>query len=132
MLACCEYERDLLLKINSMEELVNENKILNKKIEGLAKKREDNNGRVYEIIADIKSMRISDFEGRVNGGASESRALVNVEGSYVVTVEDDSSENDDETPLEANSVSVSDLKEEEDFMLKKIEESTRNLGDHNC
>ena len=133
VLASCKYEREMLLRMNAIEELVNENKVLDKKIEELVKMRDDNNGRVSGMIDDTKKMRISDYESRGNGGASddkESRALVNIEGSKVVIVDDDLSETDDEAPLEANTVSVTDLKEEEDFLLKKIEESTRNLGDH--
>ena len=128
-LASSKFEGEIIIKTNAIEEIVKESKVLDKKIEVLVKKRVENDLKVFGMIADIKLIRIADYEAEVSGEEGgddeEFRALVICEGSNVVTV-DDSSEN----YQEADSVSLNDLKEEQEFLRKKIKESTCNLGDH--
>jgi len=134
------FQQDLEANLNNMEELMKENKMFDKKLEGIKKQKKENLVKVSGHIHNVKKMRIEDYEateedGRddIPGEASEDfeeiveeeRNVVESPQEEVVILAGDQLRSD-----EGSNVRLADLKREEKTLLQNIKESTKNLSDH--
>jgi len=139
------FQQVMMDKMTKVEKTMEENKILVRKLVTIIKKKNEN---LIEIsINDAKKMRLEDYEvdSEVNK-AGEDRSREDSEGVNSETIEAIEEEvSKGESPTEAPViigeqqpmgvdevvyVGVADLKEEEQILLNKIKESTKNLDDH--
>eukprot|EP00092_Neocalanus_flemingeri_P017135 GFUD01018532.1.p1 GENE.GFUD01018532.1~~GFUD01018532.1.p1 ORF type:complete len:169 (+),score=53.33 GFUD01018532.1:57-563(+) len=97
------YQKDVLGVMKDIEVLLEENEGLDKKIDLVMLKKKENFKKISGLVVKVKRM-----------------------GDDYVEVMDDQ-EDGDEGPEEEN---LTSLREEENFLVQSIEESTRNLMDH--
>ena len=134
-----------MANMNKVEKLMKENEMLDRQLKGINKKKKENLVKVCGLIANAKQMRIEDYEvigdngqddsprerNEVNGAIEEEQRNDDENSQEVVIVAGDQSRRNGEGhPEGGNDVDVAALKREEKTLLEKIEESTKNLGDH--
>eukprot|EP00092_Neocalanus_flemingeri_P028385 GFUD01030823.1.p1 GENE.GFUD01030823.1~~GFUD01030823.1.p1 ORF type:complete len:369 (-),score=102.35 GFUD01030823.1:51-1157(-) len=99
------YQNDVNVTMKNIEDLLEENKVLDKKIDLLMKKKEGNTMKISGLVGKVKSM----------GGRDDYDEVM---------IEQEDGDKDQE---EENLTSLS---EEENVLIQSIQESTRNLMDH--
>jgi len=141
------FQQKLVATMNTVEKLMNENKMLDKK-------KKDNLVKISELISQAKNMKLEDFEavggdGRDGSrgenredieGIQEERRIIDSQGGVGEVLEDgmqvESSQEvviipDGQSKVdEENNVGLAELKGEEKTLLENIRESTKNLSDH--
>jgi len=138
------FQQHLVANMNDVEELMKENKMLDKKVERLAKKKKENLVKVCVIIENTKKMSFENYEAindnvRDDGPievsevieeiADEGRDVESLQEEVVIIVGEQNRRNV-EVHQEGNEVGVEELKREERALHEKMKESTKNLGDH--
>jgi len=134
------FQQDLEANLNNMEELMKENKMLDKKLEGIRKKKEKNLVKVSGHIYNVKKMRIEDYEATEEDGQDDSPGEASEDFEEIVEEERNVVESPQEEVVilagdqlrsdEGSNVRLADLKREEKTLLQNIKESTKNLSDH--
>ena len=134
-------------KMTKVEKTMSENKILDRKLDAIMKKKSDNLIEISGLIKDAKKMRVEDYgDGSEVIKGSEDRSREDspgVNSETIEAIEDEvrKGENPTDAPVtigeqqprgvdEVDYVGVTELKEEEQILLQKIKESTKNLDDH--
>jgi len=125
--------------MNYVEELLKQNTMLDKKLETIVKKKEENLMKVGVLIANTKKMRMADYEANYDDSPmDEVVEVIEDEGrdveslQEVVTIAGEQARRNDLADGEQgeHNVGVEDLKRKIKELLAKIKESTKNLGDH--
>jgi len=133
------FQQDLEANLNKVEELMKENKMLDKKLEGITKKKEENQMKISGLIYNAKKLRIEDYEATEEDGGDDSPGEASEDFEEIVederNVESPQEEvvilvGDQLRPDEGSNVGLADLKREEKTLLQNIKESTKNLNDH--
>ena len=133
------FQQDLEANMNNVEELMKETKMLDKKLEGIMKKKKENLVKVSGLIADAKKMRIEDYEASEEDGRDDSPGEASEE--FVAIVEEERNVDSPHEVViqvgeqlmradEGNIIGLADLKREEKTLLQDIQESSKNLSDH--
>merc|ERR1719318_1983305 len=133
------FQQDLEANLNNMEELMKENKMLDKKLEGIRKKKDENLVKVSGHIYNVKKMRIEDYEATEEDGQDDSPGEASEDFEEIVEEERNVESPQEEVVIlagdqlrsdEGSNVRLADLKREEKTLLQNIKESTKNLSDH--
>merc|ERR1719318_275451 len=124
-----------------------ENKMLDRKLAAITKKKEENLIKISGLVEKVKKMRVeyyeaesevnmaSEVETRDDSPGENSENIESIDedevrkgecpGKALVPVGDQPRSNED-----VDDVEVAELKKEEKMLLQKIKESTKNLDDH--
>ena len=141
------FQQDMMDKMSKVEKIMTENKMLDRKLVAITKKKEANLIEISVLIEKAKKLRVEDYEVDESEviEASEDKTRDNSPGENSETIEAIEDEvRKGECPSEAtitvgdqprgneeiDYVDVAELKKGEKMLLQKIKESTKNLDDH--
>eukprot|EP00092_Neocalanus_flemingeri_P098624 GFUD01125765.1.p1 GENE.GFUD01125765.1~~GFUD01125765.1.p1 ORF type:complete len:366 (-),score=117.76 GFUD01125765.1:53-1150(-) len=96
-------QKDVMVIMKDMEVLLKENESLDKRVDSLMIKKKENSKKISGLVVKVKRMGV-DYDEVMEG-----------------------QEDDDESPEGGN---LTSLRDEEVFLIQRVEESTRNLMDH--
>ena len=138
------FQQDMVDKMSKVEKMMTENKMLDRKLVVIIKKKEENLIKISGLVKEAKKMRVEHYEAgsevieesedisRDNTNSPEENnetiETIRVEvtnGEAPGIVGDQTRDNE-----EVDYVGVVELKKEEKMLLQKIKESTKNLDDH--
>ena len=133
------FQQDMVDKMSEVEKIMTENKILDRKLVAIIKKKEENLIKISGLVEKAKKMRVGHYEARSEViEENEDTTRDNSPDENSETIEDEVTNGEDLGTAgdqtrgneEADCVSVVELKNEEKMLLQKIKESTKNLDDH--
>jgi len=134
------FQQDMMDKMSKVEKIMTENKMLDRKLVTIIKKKEANLIEISALIEKAKKLRVEvEVESDVTK-ASEDKTRDDSETIEAIEDEVGKSECPSEATITAGDqpsgneeidyVDVAELKKEEKMLVQKIKESTKNLDDH--
>jgi len=140
------FQQDMMDKMSKVEEIMTENKMLDRKLAAVTKKKEENLIKISGLVEKVKNMKVEYYEAESEVNmVSEVETMNDSPGENSENIEDIEDEvRKGECPSKAlfpvgdqprsneevDDVEVAELKKEEKMLLQKIKESTKNLDDH--